>query len=344
MADELSEFELIAAIVERVERAGGAVRSSRLAVGSGDDAAVARVDGAAVISVDAAVEGIHFDRRLASPRSIGHKALAAALSDLAAMGAEPGEAYVQLALPDDLGVEECLELADGLATVAANHGVAIAGGDVSRGPALTLALTVVGYLPAPEQAVQRSGARAGESLVVTGELGGAAAGLLLLGDPDLAVDLGDEVATRLRRRQLKPEPRIAAGRALAGAGASAMIDLSDGLGADAGHLAAASGAAIAIELELVPIQDGVAEVAAGARRDAYDLATGAGEDYELAATLPRDRLAEARSAVEATGLPLCEIGAVREGSGVELIDSGGRIRSPSGFDQLARRPRPGGPG
>lgn len=341
MPGELGEFELIAALRERAERAGAPQASSRLVVGSGDDAAVTAGDGAAVTSVDAAVEGVHFDRRLASPRSIGHKALAAALSDLAAMGAEPGEAYVQLGLPEDFDAEACLELADGLASVAARHRVAIAGGDVSRAPALMLALTVVGYVPSAAGAVRRSGARPAEVVVVTGELGGAAAGLLTLRHADLARGIDPGVAERLRRRQLEPEPRLAAGRALASVGASAMIDLSDGLGADAAHLATAGGVAIAIYLERLPVQPGVAELAAAARTDVFELAAAGGEDYELVATLSRDRVAEARSAVEATGLRLTEIGTVGEGSGVKLIDASGAVRPESGFDQLASRRGPG---
>jgi thiamine-monophosphate kinase len=337
MPGELGEFELIAALRERIERAGGSRTSSRLVVGSGDDGAVTVVDGAAVTSVDAVVEGVHFDRSVASPRSIGHKALAAALSDLAAMGADPGEAYVQLFLPAGFDLEACLELVDGLAVVAARHGVAIAGGDISRAPALMVALTVVGYIGAPEEAVRRSGARPADVVTVTGELGGASAGLLALRRAELLRGLDREVADGLRRRQFAPEPRVAAGRALARTGASAMIDVSDGLGADAAHIAAASGVAIEIDLDRLPIQTGVAEVAAAARTDAFELAAAGGEDYELVATLPADRLAEARTAVEATRLRLTEIGTVREGSGVALIDPAGVVRPASGFDQLASR-------
>jgi thiamine-monophosphate kinase len=335
MPGEPGEFELIAALRKRVESAGGPRTSSRMVVGSGDDAAVTVTDGAAVTSVDAVVEGVHFDRSLASPCSIGHKALGAALSDLAAMGAEPGEAYVQLALPADFDLEACLELADGLAGVAASHRVAIAGGDVSRAPALIVALTVVGYVGEPEEAVRRSGARPADVVAVTGELGGASAGLQALRCAELARGLDPEVAEGLRRRQLAPEPRLAAGRALASAGASAMIDVSDGLGADAAHIAAASGVAIEIDLDRLPIQLGVAEVAAAAGTDAFELAGAGGEDYELVVTLAADRLAEARSAVKAIGLRLTEIGTVSEGAGVELIDPAGAVRAPSGFDQLA---------
>src|SRR6202012_2878052 len=136
---------------------------------------------------------------------------------------------------------ELLELGEGMAAVATETGTAIAGGDLTRAPALAIAVTVVGYAPRPPHPVTRGGARPGDVLVVTGELGGAAAGLLLLEDPSLDPP-DDATADALRARQLDPTPRLAAGRALVAAGATAMIDVSDGLGGDAGHVAAASGA------------------------------------------------------------------------------------------------------
>ena len=335
MPDPPGEFELIEALRERARAAGVPAGSSRLVLGSGDDAAVVAAGGAEVTSVDMLVDGVHFDLDLTPPRSVGHKALASALSDLAAMGAQAGEAYVQLGLPAEVDAELCLELADGLAAVAARDGVAIAGGDVSRAPALILALTVVGHLDAPEDAVSRAGALEGDAVAVTGELGGAAAGLAALRDPAVGARLDPAVLAALRRRQEEPEPRLAAGAALAACGATAMIDVSDGLGADAGHIAAASGVAIAIDLAAVPVQAGVEEVAAAAGADALDLAAAGGEDYELVATVPAGRLAEARDTVAATGVELTEIGAAGAGAGVELTDPAGRTRAAAGFDQLA---------
>ena len=129
------EFELIAAVRGRLASAGAAASSEALVLGSGDDAAITVRAGATVTSVDALVEGVHFRAPPFGPADVGHKALAVALSDLAAMGAHPGEAYVQLGVPADRDREELLELADGLARVAAKHGVAVAGGDVTRAPA-----------------------------------------------------------------------------------------------------------------------------------------------------------------------------------------------------------------
>jgi thiamine-monophosphate kinase len=333
----IGEFDLIERLVETVAQARRGRPSAwraRIAVASGDDAAVTVPPGATATSVDSLVEGVHFRRRTAPLRSVGRKALAAALSDLAAMGAAPGEAYVQLGIPDDLDQPGCLELAEGLAAVAAEHDVEVLGGDLTRAPVLWVAITVVGHADSADQLVRRAGASPGDVLAVTGELGGAAAGLLLLDRPGLGDAVGAEVADALRRRQLEPRPRLAAGRALAAAGASAMIDVSDGLGGDAGHLAAASGVRLAIELERLPVQAGVAEVAAAAGTVAHDLAAGRGEDYELLVALPAERARQAKAEVAATGSDLTSIGAVEEGEGVALRAADGSEREPVGFDQL----------
>jgi thiamine-monophosphate kinase len=337
VAAPLGEFELIAALRERLEAAGVPSAGGRLVVGSGDDAAVADVSGAAVTTVDAAIEGVHFERDSAPLRAVGHKALAGALSDLAAMGAEPGEAYIQLGLPEDATEENCLELADGLADVARAHGLTVAGGDVTRAPVLVLAVTAVGYADSPADVVLRSGGRPGDVLVVTGELGGAAAGLILLRDEKLAGGVPDQVAEALRDRQLRPQPRIAAGRALAAAGATAMIDLSDGLGGDAAHLARASGVAARIELGEVPLAEGVDAVAAAADTSPLEFAAAGGEDYELLAALPPGRLQDARTAVDRAGVTLAAIGELGAGEGVVLTDPDGTARPARGFDHLATR-------
>jgi thiamine-monophosphate kinase len=337
MAPRLGEFELIAKLAESVERARRshpASSGAEVRVGTGDDAAITVPRGATATSVDALIEGVHFRRQTSSPDSIGRKALAVALSDLAAMGAEPGEAYVQLGLPEDVDDSYFLELGTGLAAAAADHGVAVVGGDVTRAPVIIVAITVVGHAGSAEDLVLRSGARPGDALAVTGELGGAAAGLLLLDRPELADGIPEGMATELRRRQAEPEPRLMAGVALATAGATAMIDLSDGLGGDAGHLAAASAVRVVIELDRLPVQPGVAEVAAAAGLDARELAAGRGEDYELLVALPADALAAARDAVAQAGATLTEVGRVEEGEGVGLRSPDGGDQAPRGYDQL----------
>ncbi|HSK50439.1 MAG TPA: thiamine-phosphate kinase [Solirubrobacterales bacterium] len=327
----MGEFELLARLRERLPPPG-----DRVLVGSGDDAAVTLPGGVTATSVDAIVDGVHFRRDRASLAEIGHKALATALSDLAAMGAEPGEAYVVLGVPPDLDEEGCLELVDGFAALARRTGTSLAGGDVTRAPALTLAVTVVGHAAAPADLVSRSGARPGDALVLSGELGGAAAGLLLLERPELGSSLAAETAAALRQRQLTPQPRLAAGKALAGAGARAMIDLSDGLGADASHLAGQRGVALRIDAASLPLARGVAEIAAAAGREPLGLATSGGEDYELLAALPAERLAETAAAAAAGGTTLTQVGEVLAGEGVEVRLPGGGSLPIGGYDQLDR--------
>jgi thiamine-monophosphate kinase len=334
----MGEFELLARIRERLPEPG-----ARLRLGSGDDAAVTVPGGATATSVDALVEGVHFQRQSSSLEQIGGKALAVALSDLAAMGAEAGEAYVVLGIPPDLDEDGCLELLGGIEKVAAETGASLAGGDITRSPVLTLAVTVVGHAERPEDFVTRAGARPGDALVVTGELGGATAGLLLLeeshkGDvPPLDGPYGcisDGTSKGLVGRQLEPRPRFEAGRALASAGATAMIDLSDGLGGDSRHLAEASGVSLQVETAALPLAAGLAEVARAAGRDPLELAVSGGEDYELLAALPADRLAAATNAVTKHG-SLTRIGAVANGKGVEIRLPDGELLAATGFDQLS---------
>jgi thiamine-monophosphate kinase len=307
----MGEFDLLDRIRARLPQPG-----PRVLLGSGDDAAVTVPSGATATSVDALLDGVHFRREWSSPAQIGAKALAVALSDLAAMGAEPGEAYVVLGIPSDLDEDDCLELLDGIAKVAEETGTTLAGGDVTRAPALTLAMTVVGHAKSADDLVTRSGAQSGDVLVVTGELGGAAAGLLFL--------TTNEERPELIARQLEPKPRLAEGRALAKAGATAMIDLSDGLGGDANHLAQASGVGLRIDATALPLADGVTDLT---------LAVSGGEDYELLATLPEERLDDAVAAVENHG-GLTRIGTVVAGEGVEIRLPGGGLLEAKGFDQL----------
>jgi thiamine-monophosphate kinase len=332
----MGEFELLAKLRGRLPPPG-----PRVKLGSGDDAAVTVPGGATATSVDAIVDGVHFHRSEASPQTIGRKALATALSDLAAMGAEAGEAFVVLGAPDDLNEDEFDGLLEGLLEVAAESGTTLAGGDLTRAPALTLAVTVVGHAQGPDELVLRSGAREGDVLVVTGDLGGAAAGRLLLDSPELETAVAGATADHLRRRQLDPTPRLHSGRALAAAGARAMIDLSDGLAGDAQHLARASGVALKIEAGSMPLARGVAEIAAAAGLDPLELAASGGEDYELLAALPPARLAAASTAIDAAGeTELTPVGEVGEGEGVELRLPAGGLLAIRGYDHFSE-PRRG---
>ncbi|MEO8092796.1 MAG: thiamine-phosphate kinase, partial [bacterium] len=335
------EFALISKLRERLERGGGerSAASAEVVLASGDDAAITVPRGATATSVDLSVDGVHFRRSTASPRAIGHKAAAAALSDLAAMGATTGELYVQLGLPPDLDEDACLEIADGIADVATAHGAVVLGGDLARAPVLVLAVTVVGHAHSKDALVTRSGARAGDLVCVTGELGGAAAGLALLERPELADAVAPAIAADLRARQLEPQPRLASGGALAGAGARAMIDVSDGLGADAAHLANASAVRIEIEAELIPIAAGVREVAEAFGTDPIELAAGGGEDYELLVALAEAAYDDAAALLAGDAITLTPMGRVAAGEGVALRRRSGPELEIEGFDQLRARPQ-----
>jgi thiamine-monophosphate kinase len=321
-----SEFDLIAAINERMPAPGPRVR-----VPSGDDAAVVEPRAASAVTVDAIVDGVHFVLDSFGPEAVGRKALGAALSDLAAMGAAQGEAYIVVAAPEEMSDENLLGIADGLAEIAMREEVAVAGGDLVRSPVLLVSVTAVGYEPGGARFVTRAGAKPRDLVAVTGELGGAAAAVELMaagerrGDP---VDRGEG----LLDRQLDPTPRLREGRALAKAGVTAMIDISDGLGADARHLASASDCRLEIDLERVPVADGVAEVAGG-EEAALELAASGGEDFELLVTVPREHSDTAAQAVADAGSRLTQIGYVTDGHGVALRLPGGGELEPRGFDQ-----------
>jgi thiamine-monophosphate kinase len=267
-------------------------RGDRLELGSGDDAAVVRADDRAIVSVDALVEGVHFDLAAYSYADVGHKALATALSDLAAMGVSPGEAYVAIGISDASGAQ-LEELAAAMERLADRSGVTVAGGDVTASPVLFLAVTVVGWASDGDPVIGRGGARPGDRVGVTGVLGAGA-------------DLSSERARR-------PTPRFDLGPALARVGVTAMIDVSDGIATDARHVAERSDVRVQIELERLPLAPGVTDPR---------VAASAGEDYELLFTAPPD--------IDVPG-DVTWIGEVTEGSGLTLT-LGGKPLELSGYE------------
>jgi thiamine-monophosphate kinase len=290
----VAELDLIRAIQAALTDRGG-----RTVRWTGDDAAVVRARPLAVTSIDTVVDGVHFSLATHSAGDVGWKALATALSDIAAMGAEAGEAYVSLILPARF--DGALELVEAMEELAARCDTTIAGGDVVSGPALAVTVAVTGWADGQDELAGRDGARPGDLIGVTGELGGSEAGRLLL-------EQGRREGA-LVRRHLRPEPRLRGGRALAAAGVSAMIDVSDGLATDADHLAAASGVELRLRLDAVPCAEGVEPEAAAV----------GGDDYELLFAIAP----EARAAAEAAA-PVSWLGDAGLGSGVVLLDADGR--------------------
>jgi thiamine-monophosphate kinase len=285
MAGE-GEFDLIARLAPFLATSG-----DDLVVGHGDDAAVVDLDGRGVcLAVDVLVDEVHFRRSISSMADVGWKAVAVNCSDMAAMGAKPSVAVVGLCRPASVPADEIEELYAGMAEACQQWGLRLVGGDTVSAEALAVSVTVLGDIDTTK-AVRRSGARVGDRLLVVGAFGGAAAALALV-TAGLAVD-DDLLATHRR-----PVAHVAAGIALADLGATAMIDVSDGLGADLLHLCQASGVAATIEADALPLVAGVVEAAGRLGRDPLDFAVSGGDDYALLAAVPAP---EAQSVAEQVG-------------------------------------------
>ncbi|MFL6061745.1 MAG: thiamine-phosphate kinase [Marmoricola sp.] len=269
---DLGEFGLIAELVRRFEQ-GPAVY-----VGPGDDAAVLRTPkGHVVVSTDLVVEGRHFRRDWASGADVGHRVAAQNISDVNAMGGRATGLTVGLALPADLPAQWVLDLAEGIAAEAALVGASVVGGDVTRSSEVVVAVTVLGECEVAP--VLRSGAQPGDVLAIAGRQGWAAAGLAVLGR-------GFRSPRAVVTAYQRPEPPYAAGLLAAKAGATSMIDVSDGLVADLGHVAAASGVAIDVTSSAFPIDEPLVAVGAALGVDPLQFVLGGGEDHPLVATFP----------------------------------------------------------
>jgi thiamine-monophosphate kinase len=309
-------------------------------LGVGDDAALVEMGShLGVLTADMLVEGVHFDRATASPADLGYKALAVNVSDVAAMGGSPRHALVSLGLPEDVEVSWVVELYGGLREGAREYGMAVVGGDTSRADRVVISVAVTGEVVRGGE-VTRAGASPGDRIVVTGALGAAAGGLMLLRAPahDVAQAASSDWARSLVEAHLRPVARVGEGQTLAQSGATAMIDVSDGLAKDLGRLCEASGVAAAVVLADVPVALTLKQLAdALPDLDPLALALGGGEDYELLATLPPEAVpsVEAKLA-ERFGTQLTEIGEIREGTGLVAVEADGTERplEPKGWDHF----------
>jgi thiamine-monophosphate kinase len=309
---------LVAALPPEARAAGGDVL-----VAAGDDCAVLRVPAGEVqvVTTDALVEGIHFRLDWTDWESLGHRALAVNLSDIAAMGAVPTIAVVTLGLRGDERVADLEAMYRGMGELARRCGAVVAGGDFVRVAGERLfAVTAMGRARAG-RVLLRSGARPGDMVGVTGTIGAAAAGLEILRDPSAFA--GRTTAERLVRAHLRPAPRVGAGQMLAEHGATAAMDLSDGLAGDLPKILAASGVSAEIEIARLPV---IAAVRALFPDRWRELALRGGEDFELLFTIPPDRWDALAGDADSRGITVTQVGRVLAGTGspqLFLIEPGG---------------------
>lgn len=295
---QVGEFGLIQRFIS------GREQSPATLIGPGDDAAVlAAPDGRIVVTKDVLVEGVHFRSDWSSPHQVGRKAIAVNLSDILAMGAVPTGLLVGIGCAPETAISVVDDLAAGMWEEAARVGLGLAGGDMVTATVLTISVTALGDLQGRDP-VTRSGARPGDVVAVAGRLGWAAAGLAVLGR-------GFRSPVAVVGAQRVPEPPYAAGPLAAAAGATSMVDTSDGLLADLGHVAEASEVAIDIRSELLEVPQRLTEVASALGTDPRHWVLTGGEDHALAATFPPDQALPEEWQV---------IGSVSDGSGV-TVDS-----------------------
>jgi thiamine-monophosphate kinase len=285
------------------------------ALGAGDDCAFVEIGGERLaLSIDLSVEGTHFRLGWMTPEEVGWRATSAALSDLAAVAAEPLGLLVSLAVPPEWPAEHVSEIMEGVGAAASAAGASVWGGDLVRGRHAVVDVCVVGRLS--QSPVRRSGAQAGDELWVTGRLGGPFAALA-------AWNANTEPDAAARERFVHPVPRLKEATWLRDHGARALIDLSDGLVPDAGHLAAASRVGWTIDVDAVPLHPAA---------EAPEVALASGEEYELLAALPPGVSdADSRAFESRFGIPLTRIGRADQVEGVRLVRDGKRVWVPEPY-------------
>ncbi len=328
-----TEDEMLAAIRKVVS-----TEDPGVVLGVGDDAALLDPPrGSAVATTDMLIEGVHFDLSLSSPRDVGYKAVVVNVSDVAAMAGRPKHALVALGLPPDASASWVMELYGGMLEAAAEYGLSMVGGDLSASERVVVSATVVGEV-ASGKAVTRSGAAPGERLVVTGALGAAAGGLVLS-----RAHPHDEVVSEwgraLLQAQFRPRARVDEAETLAQSGATAMMDISDGLALDLTRLCRESDVGARLELSRVPVARELSELAARHEVDPDELAISGGEDYELLATLdPAAVEPTARRLQERFGVSLTDVGEVTTEHAVVSVSLDGETAplQAKGWDHFGR--------
>jgi len=317
---ELGEFGLINLLAEMVDGSQDKKFASwqQLITGIGDDAAAWQGDTSTQLAtVDSLIEGVHFSLGIVSWEDLGWRAMAANLSDIAAMGGLPKYALVSLALPEQTEVDDVTALYQGMIELTQQFEVAIVGGDVSRAPLVAITITILGNTGSQgNQILTRSAAVPGEQIAVTGYLGAAAAGLEML---TKELQFNSEATACLKRGFLRPYPRLAEGRLLAEHGVKTAIDISDGLISDLNHVCEASQVGARIEVDRVPVEPAVR---AGFGDKALEMALSGGEDYELLFSGSPEVINNVRKLASCPVTVIGEITADRE-DGVVLVDSNG---------------------
>lgn len=318
---EIGEFGLI----DRLRAIVGEPAEGEVWIG--DDTAVLRAPaGTILFTTDLLIEGVHFDLEFTGPEDLGYKSIAVNASDVAAMGGIPRRALVSLGIRRGIDLEWIEALYSGMRTCCQELDMAVVGGDLSRSDSLVVSVALLGN-PAGRLFVQRSGARIGDVVCVTGTLGASAAGFALL-------RAGIESRPDLVRAHLRPSARVRESEVLRRHLPTAMIDVSDGFAADLGHICDQSSVGVVINAGALPLADlSGLEV----RKSALQLALSGGEDYELCFTIPSDRWEAASSAVtDATGTPVAKVGEVVEAKRgkVLLLDTDERPLEAPGWDHL----------
>ncbi len=321
---DLGEFPFLRRLRDRL------AIDPRVTLGIGDDCAVVNLPGTSLLTTDALVENVHFRREWTSFSTLGAKAFAVNASDIIAMGGEPSFVLLSVSIPQEDRVEDLEHFFDGFLAATTERNVALIGGNMSAAPCLMLSVTLLGH--APHGIVTRSGARRGDDLYVTGTLGDAALGLQLFQDGQL-----DPIAQQVQARFLCPTVRYEVSQALASKSVpTAMLDVSDGLLQDLGHMCEESHTGAVVEAARLPLSEGYSTILGP---DAWDLALTGGEDYELLFSAPVAHRTLLQTLAQTCQCPVTRIGTVvPEREGISVLDAAGQAYTPTraGHDHFRR--------